>query len=130
MDCDAAYVSEYLILRPPLHGFRAVPRISLLPLIEMLSYKRGIALQLILQDNDKLPCGDFLFSGNINPRLSREAGFYLERVEGVEPSSRPWQGRIIAAIRYPPAPRGLRRARPANSPSDRRLCENGSHQTL
>ena len=27
----------------------------------------------------------------------------IERVTGVEPVSRPWQGRIIAAIRYPPA---------------------------
>lgn len=25
----------------------------------------------------------------------------VERVTGVEPVSRPWQGRIIAAIRYP-----------------------------
>ena len=28
--------------------------------------------------------------------------FRLERVTGVGPVSRPWQGRIIAAIRYPP----------------------------
>ena len=27
--------------------------------------------------------------------------FYLERVTGIEPVSRPWQGRIIATIRYP-----------------------------
>ena len=26
----------------------------------------------------------------------------MERVTGVEPVFRPWQGRIIAAIRYPP----------------------------
>lgn len=27
--------------------------------------------------------------------------YFFERVRGVEPLSRPWQGRIIAAIRYP-----------------------------
>ena len=27
--------------------------------------------------------------------------FYLERVTGIEPVSRPWQGRIITTIRYP-----------------------------
>ena len=27
--------------------------------------------------------------------------FYDERVTGIEPASRPWQGRIIATIRYP-----------------------------
>ena len=37
---------------------------------------------------EKIPSDDGIFS--------------LERVGGVEPPFRPWQGRIIAAIRYPP----------------------------
>ncbi len=33
--------------------------------------------------------------------IEKPLSFVLERVEGVEPSSLPWQGSIIAAIRYP-----------------------------
>lgn|GEM_PF-3178449 len=42
------------------------------------------------------------FSINARETKNRPFGqFFVERVEGVEPSSLPWQGSIIAAIRYP-----------------------------
>ena len=34
-------------------------------------------------------------------KISFHSIFYVERVTGVEPVSHPWQGRIIATIRYP-----------------------------
>ena len=36
-----------------------------------------------------------------DPPVGRE--FYVERVTGIGPVSRPWQGRIITIIRYPPS---------------------------
>jgi hypothetical protein len=52
-----------------------------------------------------------------NP-FSRDFSF-RERVTGVEPVSLPWQGNIIAAIRYPPSSRQSETTagRPASSPS-------------
>ena len=38
--------------------------------------------------------------GNKNKKQPFRAAFF-ERVRGIEPLSRPWQGRIIATIRYP-----------------------------
>ncbi len=60
----------------------------------------------MIDPREKVPTHCNEISCFVNPSANTKTprflgALLLERVEGVEPSSLPWQGSIIAAIRYP-----------------------------